>query len=70
LEAEEAEVMKVLLKNRFFSFTRLGSKSWLVSANLRTIIEYFVEDDEFGELLMKSVAMVAPALKVSERWND
>ncbi len=70
LEAEEAEVLKALLKNRFFTFTRLGSRSWLVSANLRTIIEYGVEGDEFGKLLMDSVAAVAPTVKNFEKWKN
>ena len=70
LEAEETEVLKVLLRNKFFTFTRLGSRSWLVSADLRTIIEYCVDGDEFGELLMDSLAIVAPTVKVNERWKD
>jgi len=55
LEAEEGNVLKVLLTNRFFTFTRLGSNQWLVSANLRAVVEYAVEGGEFAELLLESI---------------
>jgi hypothetical protein len=55
LEAEEGEVLKILLANRFFTVTRLGSDMWLVSANLRTVLEYQVEGDKFSELLLESI---------------
>jgi hypothetical protein len=55
LEAEEGEVLKVLLANRFFMFTRLGSNQWLVSANLRAVVEYAAEGGEFAELLLESI---------------
>ena len=55
LEAGEGEVLRVLLTNRFFSFTRLGSSSWLVSANMRTVIEYSEEGGEFADLLLESI---------------
>lgn len=55
LETGESEVLKVLLANRFFTFTRLGSNQWLVSANLRAVVEYAAEDGEFAELLLESI---------------
>ncbi len=55
LEAEEGEVLKVLLANRFFMFTRLGSNQWLVSANMRAVVEYAAEGGEFAELLLNSI---------------
>ncbi|MFA5868671.1 MAG: hypothetical protein WC941_03120 [Candidatus Bathyarchaeia archaeon] len=67
LEAEEGEVLKVLLKNRFFSFTRLGSRSWLLSANLRTVVEYQAEGDEFGRMLLESIREVAPSVNANRR---
>jgi hypothetical protein len=62
LEAEEGEVLKILLANRFFTFTRFGSNQWLVSANLRTVVEYAAERDEFGELLMESIKERLPSV--------
>jgi hypothetical protein len=62
LEAGEGEVLKILLANRFFTFTRFGSNQWLVSANLRAVVEYAAERDEFGELLMESIKERLPSV--------
>ncbi|MCX6648486.1 MAG: hypothetical protein NTV61_03755 [Candidatus Bathyarchaeota archaeon] len=62
LEAGEDEVLKVLLVNRFFTFTRFGSNQWLVSANLRAVIEYAAEGDEFGNLLLGSIKERLPSV--------
>ena len=62
LEAGENEVLKVLLINRFFTFTRFGSNQWLVSANLRAVIEYAAEGDEFGNLLLESIKERLPSV--------
>ena len=62
LEAGENEVLKVLLINRFFTFTRFGSNQWLVSANLRAVIEYAAEGDEFGNLLLESIRERLPSV--------
>jgi hypothetical protein len=62
LEAMEGEVLKVLLVNRFFTFTRFGSNQWLVSANLRAVIEYAAEGDEFGNLLLESIKQKLPSI--------
>jgi hypothetical protein len=62
LEAGEGEVLKVLLVNRFFAFTRLGSREWLVSANLRSVIEYAAERDELGGLLLESIRERLPSV--------
>lgn len=60
LEASESEVLKILLANRFFAFTRLGSNQWLVSANLRAVVEYASEGGEFTELLLESIKVRWP----------
>lgn len=62
LEAGEGGVLKVLLVNRFFAFTRLGSREWLVSANLRSVIEYAAERDELGGLLLGSIRERLPSV--------
>jgi len=56
LEASEGEVLRVLLTSRFFRFTQLGSSRWLVSANMRTVVEYASEGGEFSELVLESIA--------------
>ncbi len=70
LEAEEGEVLKILLANKFFILTRLGSNKWLVSANLRTILEYQTEGDEFSTLLLESIRDVAPSVYAFGRRTE
>lgn len=61
LEAGEGEVLDILMRSRFFAITRLGDSEWLVSANLRTVVEYHERwRDEFGEALVESIQEVAP----------
>ena len=62
LEAGEGEVLRILLANRFFTFTRFGSNQWLVSANLRAVVEYAAEGGEFGELLLESIKEKLPSV--------
>ena len=64
LEATEGEVLRIILENRFFTFTPIGECKWLVSANLRTILEYSEKKrDGFGAALVDSVKELAPSLK-------
>lgn len=56
LEASDEEVLEILLKHRFLSFTRLDGSSWLVSSNFRTAVRYIQEnDDRFSRALMASI---------------
>ena len=62
-EASEGEVLDILLKNRFFSFTRLDDSKWLLSSNLRTAIRYAQgHKDQFGVALLESIRDVAPTI--------
>jgi hypothetical protein len=55
-EASDDEVLEILLKHRFLSFTRLDGSSWLVSSNFRTVVRYIQEnDDRFSRALMASI---------------
>ena len=64
LEATEGEVLGIILENRFFNFTPIGESKWLMSANLRTILEYSEKKrDGFGDALVDSVRGLAPSLK-------
>lgn len=62
LETSEGEVLKILLINRFFTFTRLSSNRWLVSANLRTVLESQAMGGDFARLLLESISGVAPSI--------
>ena len=67
VEASEGEILKILLQNRFFTFTRLGSMSWLLSSNLRTVVEYQEEGDDFSLKLFDSIKDIVPSLYVNRR---
>jgi hypothetical protein len=61
LEADEHLVLDTLLKNKFFTFTRLGSGRWLMSANLRAVLEYSGEHGgDLGDSLLNSICAVVP----------
>jgi len=65
LEASEGEVLDLALRSRFLTLTKLGDDRWLLSANLRTIVELASEDDPFTETLAASILEVAPNLNLS-----
>ena len=63
MEATEGEVLDIILRHRFFSFTHLGDSKWLLSANLRTAVRYAQEyRDYFSEALINSLRDVAPTM--------
>ena len=65
LEAAEGEVLEISLQSRFFTLTELGDDRWLLSANLRTVVELAGDDDTFARSLAESIQEVAPNLNVS-----
>ncbi|MBL7167741.1 hypothetical protein ISS40_03620 [Candidatus Bathyarchaeota archaeon] len=65
LEAVEGEVLDFALRSRFLTITKLGDDRWLLSANLRTVVELAAEDDPFAKSLAASIQEVAPNLSVS-----
>ena len=63
MEATDEEVLDILLENRFYKISRIGTQRWLVSANLRTVIETLkLREDPFSEVLFYSLEKVAPTL--------
>ena len=61
LEADEKEILEVLLKNHFFHFTRLAPERWLLSGNIRTVIEYATSNEcELSFALIESIQSFAP----------
>ena len=59
-EGDEREILKLLLKDRFFDVSRLGGGKWLLSCNLRTLISALMDDlpgqvkEAFSEALKKA----------------
>lgn len=63
LEAEAEEILELLLRSRFLQFSRIGEGRWLMSANLRTVIEYVRRHrDPMAEHLLESIREVAPTI--------
>jgi len=63
LEAVEGEVLDILLKSRFFNFTRLDESRWMLSCNLRTAVECAQGSrDPFAEALVDSIRGAAPTI--------
>ena len=63
LEANESEVLQILLKNRYFTITHIEDSKWLISSNLRTAIRYVQKnDDDFAKELIKIISYVAPTI--------
>ena len=61
LEATDDEVLEATLDTRFLNFTRLGETRWLVSGNLRAVVEYAQSrKTPLTAALMASVKDVAP----------
>ena len=65
-EAEENEILSLLLANRFLEATRLGRGRWLLSCNLRTLLSLLKEGEGLPEGLREgleeALREVAPSL--------
>ena len=63
LEASDKEAFNLLLRSKFFNLTRLEEGLWLLSANLRTIVEYVTaEDGPMRDALFDSMKEFAPTI--------
>jgi hypothetical protein len=67
LEATNGEVLEAALDTSFLTFTRLDEGLWLLSGNLRAIIEYSQrKKTPLTDALVASAKSVAPNLKFLE----
>jgi hypothetical protein len=63
LEAQPEQVMKIMLRTKFFNFTQINDNKWLMSGNMRAIIEYADHyKDEFSCALVDSISTIAPVV--------
>lgn len=65
MKAAESKVLDLALRSRFLTITRLSDDRWLLSANLRTVVELAGDDDPFSRSLAESIQEVAPNLNAS-----
>lgn len=67
LEATDGEVLEAALDTRFLAFTRLGEGRWLLSGNLRALVEYARQrKTPLTDALVESARSVAPDLSFLE----
>lgn len=63
MEGTESDVLDVILRHRFFSFTRISDSKWLLSTNLRNAFSYANDNrDSFGKALIDSLKDVTPTI--------
>ena len=63
LEASEREVLDILLCSKFFNITELDEGRWLISANVRTIVELVsAQSGPLFDALSRTLREVAPSL--------
>jgi len=63
IEASKNRVLDILLKTKFLSFTELGEDRWVVSGNLRSVIElHRSHRDDFTEALVKTIEEASPSI--------
>ena len=63
LEAARDEVLAIMLVSKFFNVTEAGLNQWIISSNLRTLVEYHqANHDEFSEQLVESIKEAAPQI--------
>lgn len=61
--ASEDEVLKVLLNSKFFNVTKVQKDKWLISGNLRTVVEYSNKySDDFIDKIIKSIKDISPRI--------
>ncbi len=63
LEASRDRVLDIMLRTKFLNFTELGDGRWVVSGNLRSIIELHISHrDDFTEALVETVKDASPRI--------
>ena len=63
LEASEREVLDLLLSSKFLNITELGEERWLISANVRTVVELLsTESGPFCNELACTLEKISPTL--------
>ena len=63
LEAHRDRVLDIMLKTKFLNITDLGDNRWVVSGNLRSVIElHQAHRDDFTEALVESLQAASPRI--------
>ena len=63
LEATRDEILTIMLRSKFFNITEAGEDQWIMSSNLRTLVEYHqANKDKFSEQMVESIKEAAPQI--------
>ncbi|MBD3205290.1 hypothetical protein GF319_02960 [Candidatus Bathyarchaeota archaeon] len=61
--ASEDELLQVLLNLKFFNVTKVQKDKWLISGNLRSVVEYSNKySDDFRDQIIKSIKDISPRI--------
>ncbi len=71
LEAPRGRVLDIMLRTKFLNFTELGDDRWVVSGNLRSVIElYRAHRDDFTVVLVETIQEASPRIYDFIRRGD
>ena len=71
LEASRSNVLDIMLRTKFLNFTELGDDRWVVSGNLRSVIElHRAQRDDFTEALVETTQEASPRIYAFIRRGD
>ncbi len=71
LEASRSNVLDIMLRTKFLNFTELGDDRWVVSGNLRSVIElHRAQRDDFTEALVETIQEASPRIYAFIRRGD
>ncbi len=71
LEASRSNVLDIMLRTKFLNFTELGDDRWVVSGNLRSVIElHRAQRDDFTEALVETIQKASPRTYAFIRRGD
>lgn len=71
LEAPWKRVLDIMLRTKFLNFTELGDDRWVVSGNLRSVIELHRDHgDDFTEALVETIQEASPSIYAFIRRGD
>lgn len=63
LEASRGRVLDIMLRTKFLNLTELGDDRWVLSGNLRSVIELHMSHrDDFTEALVETVKDASPRI--------
>ncbi len=71
LEAPRDMVLDVMLRTKYLNFTERGGDRWVVSGNLRSVIElHIAHRDDFTDTLVETIKDASPSIHAFIRRSE